>query len=476
MASRVPWRPTGHARMAAPGRATPKHGNYTIESLAPAQPTRPMSPDTPTSKTRHIIRRSGLVLLAMATTLLLAEGGLRCWLRVRGEPFDSAQAEAEISSILQGVAGLAEGVAQAPGAEGGATSKDRLRPRSNYILHPYTGYSHSQGLATTEEAIQYFSAGQPRDEYSVFIMGGSVAAGLQSSGAQALEDILGNDLGLDGRSMRLFGFAVPGYKQPQQLLLLTFLLAQGCSPDLVINLDGLNELRVTLSNTRKGLDPIFPSVGHWASLLGSTHGGITDDPGLLYGMLRPQQEATDLALAALRQGHVRSALLTRQTLSRLRHLRAEWAAGQELVVEARAERNQTGASAGFGGVASRKLALDHGIRTWYESSLGMHDLCSPKGIRYLHWLQPTLHDAGSKPIHPAEQVNGIGEKGMNQEVVLGYPLLRERLGELRGRGVEALDTSDAFQNETRRIYRDSCHLTSDGNRLLLERVAALLRE
>ena len=86
-------------------------------------------------------------------------------------------------------------------------------------------------------------------------------------------------------------------------------------------------------------------------------------------------------------------------------------------------------------------------------------------MRILFWGTPEF---------AVEQRVGIGEQGMNPVVVEGYPLLRERLVELQRLGVEALDASDAFLHESGRVYRDSCHFTGGGNRLLLERVIALV--
>jgi hypothetical protein len=416
---------------------------------------------------RRSLRPIGLLLLTIVATTALTEGGLRAWLWSRGTPFSSNAAQEDIRSILQGMVGLATGI------EDGAIASPRTPARgSAYKIHPYTGYTHSLGLQTEAEAIAYFADGQPQDEYSIFFLGGSVAAGFQAGAAPILEDLFAQGLGLNGRRVRLFGLAVPGHKQPQQLLALTYLLSQGCRPDLVINMDGLNELRITLSNTHAGLDPSFPSVGHWSSLLSEGRG--SDTPELIYAMLRPQQEAARIGEAALTNGTTRSAVLSLWTLSRLRQRQADRAAAQEVVVLARAEVQRAGKAAGFGTGTPRERALEHALRCWFDSSLAMHDLSSARGIRYMHWLQPTLHDAGSKPIHPVEQRVGIGEQGMNPVVVEGYPLLRERLVELQRLGVEALDASDAFLHESGRVYRDSCHFTGGGNRLLLERVIALV--
>jgi hypothetical protein len=410
----------------------------------------------------------------MLATAVLVEGGIRTWLWAGGNPFSSADAAEEVHSILQGMLGLAAGIEleASPAPADGEPARQRRGPR--YKLHPYTGFNHNQGLANNEEAIKYFNAGQPAGEYSVFFLGGSVAAGFQAGAESNMQELFSEGLGLGKRRLRLFGLAVPGHKQPQQLLALTYLVSQGCRPDLVINLDGLNELRISQTNARAGIDPSFPSVGHWASLLGA--GTEDHNPELTYARLRPQQEAAQLGAAALENGSLKSAALSLLTLSRLRALQVEWAAAQAASTGAQAVAQQTAEAAGFGTETRKSRALEQAVDCWFNSSLAMHGLCESLGIRYMHWLQPTLHDLGSKPVHPVEQRVGIGAGGLNPAVVSGYPLLRKRLADLQQLGVEALNTSDAFIQEEDRIYRDSCHLTSRGNRLLLERVVALVAE
>ncbi len=52
---------------------------------------------------------------------------------------------------------------------------------------------------------------------------------------------------------------VAGYKQPQQLLALTYFLSLGAEYDLIINLDGYNEIVLPITdNYNVGVNPFFP--------------------------------------------------------------------------------------------------------------------------------------------------------------------------------------------------------------------------
>ena len=57
---------------------------------------------------------------------------------------------------------------------------------------------------------------------------------------------------------RLLDTALPGYKEPQQLLILSDLLALGVRPDVVMTLDGFNETCIARKNLDVGGDPFMP--------------------------------------------------------------------------------------------------------------------------------------------------------------------------------------------------------------------------
>ena len=53
-----------------------------------------------------------------------------------------------------------------------------------------------------------------------------------------------------------------GYKQPQQLLVLSYFLSIGQTFDLVVNIDGFNEVALSSLNHQRGLDISMPSAMH----------------------------------------------------------------------------------------------------------------------------------------------------------------------------------------------------------------------
>jgi hypothetical protein len=115
-------------------------------------------------------------------------------------------------------------------------------------------------------------------------------------------------------------------------------------------------------------------------------------------------------------------------------------------------------------------------KLWIESSLSLQALCSSRGIVYLHVLQPTLHDPGSKPLSAEELALAPGPPEWRPGVLTGYPMLRSRSKTLAQRGVWFLDESQAFAHTPETLYFDACHFHPPGNRILARDIAPFFLE
>ena len=411
-------------------------------------------------------RRLLLGLISLLGAMALAEGATRLWLKVGGRPYERASAERAIRNTLDAVSGLTAGVM----TEASATDKRR---GPEYELQPYSGYVHRTVATRTAEIVECFRSGEEEDAYVVVSQGGSVAAGFQGKGLGILLKSLEDSGATGGRNVRVFGLSVPGYKQPQQLTQLAYLLSQGCHPDLVLNLDGLNELRIGSGNLGSGLEPSFPSQGHWGSLLAAQEADSTELDGLLR-VHQAQQKVWELGNRLLERGDCASALTGTLALSRMARSQDKWARAQAELIDSRTQRLKSAGAVGYKANPEGRDAVLEAVACWKRSSLAMHQLCEARGIRYVHVLQPTLHDEGSKVMTEEERRVGIDEEGLHPAVVRGYPLLREALAELREAGVEALDACDTFKEVPQTIYIDSCHVTQEGNWILAGNIARMM--
>lgn len=430
-------------------------------------------------------RRRGIPkpLIAFGATivaLLLCEVTTRIVLRIQGNPYSGWETIKEAQGVLEDVTGSFRGAGLPPRDRSETNTSDgepaETKPASGtprYSVHPYTGYAAPYGYEHVEELLAERAAGEGAEDesvYTVLYLGGSVAAGFGGAGAKELERHLRSSLGLD--EVRRLRFAVPGFKQPQQLTQLAYLLSIGIQPDLVVNLDGLNEVRIPESNVQRGLRATFPSISHWLHVARGGRGASIEDIEVLMAVRDRQLEAASLAERILSGRLHYSAILGRYMTSRMNDARAKWSAAQEGYVDQLAKKAHQRQES----LPDQALdaARNASIECWYESSLTMHHLCEARGIRYIHLLQPTLHDPESKPISPEEHKVGIGTKGLNRHVVEGYPRLREGIARLCAEGVEAYDMTSVFAGEEETLYIDSCHLNLPGNILLARAVVSAM--
>jgi hypothetical protein len=424
-----------------------------------------------------------LSAVSLLSALAVLEGSVRLWDWFSGTPHSAWRTEIEIREVVSAMTDALPNTGTGIEAESSKPTAStenpsngrRNRKKIRYRLHPYIGFDVDAGLALTERTVAFFEQNDPDRPYVIFMTGGSVAAlfgGNMEAGIGRLIERMKADPAFEGRKIKLVRLAVPGFKQPQQFLQLAYLLSRGCEPDMVLNLDGLNEVRTGFNNANRGLQPTWPSLGHWTSAT-STNPNENDSVSLdlLVEMRALQQDAQEEAQVALRRHYPYSAILSKWTLSSLTRSRSRWAGIQRAFVDRQVALRREGQDHAFGKPPTKAGAVQASVRCWFESSLAMHQLCSARGIRYVHVLQPTLHDEGSKIISDEERRKGVGDKGFHVAVVEGYPLLREGMQELRSLGVEALDLSLAFEGIEETVYFDTCHFGALGCRVLSDQMA-----
>ena len=105
------------------------------------------------------------------------------------------------------------------------------------------------------------------NQFLIGIFGGSVAAWFCHVGTPRLLDTLKAQAFFKDRELVPLCFSHEGYKQPQQLLALTYFLSIGQQFDLVINIDGFNEVALAAINDERGLDISMPSPMHMEGLI-----------------------------------------------------------------------------------------------------------------------------------------------------------------------------------------------------------------
>ena len=137
-----------------------------------------------------------------------------------------------------------------------------------FSSHPYFGYVETclpgdqKGFLAEHSLTENISYGN-QNKFRLLILGGSVATHLsrRASVKRSFENAIYRSKlrkKFTG-GVEVFNAALGGYKQPQQLNILSFLLLQGYRFDAVVNLAGFNEIALPLAeNFPKGHSLVLP--------------------------------------------------------------------------------------------------------------------------------------------------------------------------------------------------------------------------
>ena len=291
-------------------------------------------------------------------------------------------------------------------------------------LHPYLGYVYdrerAEGVSNhgfTSETVYPKSD----DQFVVGIFGGSVADQLFVR-RHALETELKKIPILGQKKLVFANLAIGGFKQPQQLLALTYMLSLGAHFDVVINIDGFNEVTLPVNdNMPNHVFPFFPrqwhlltmnTIGpHQAAMIGkiATFQGMNARVAALFSSFPLRYSFTAGLISGLVQQGIES---------RLSHWRfALQQQRSDISTLPYASRGPD-----YQALSEEQTFRDL-TEVWMRSSLQMAHLCAANGIRYFHFLQPNQYLPNTKSMGEAErQVAYRQDQPYQAGVVSGYPL------------------------------------------------------
>lgn len=349
------------------------------------------------------------------------------------------------------------------------------------VIHPFLGFVvdpvrkpgfTEQGFPATAP-----SAG-PRggEPLEVAVFGGSFAEGVVRQGGEILAEALAGGAA-GGRRVTVRAYALGGYKQPQQLLALAWLLSLGEPVDLVINIDGFNEVALPGAENAGMVFPFYPRG--W--------------PARVSNFIDPAKLEMVAALSSLaRRQTVLARRFSRFPLSWSptanlvwRSLQRETAARRARVareLESYSARRHgelgyiaRGPGFPYRGEEEMQQALS---AHWMRSSLEMRTLAAGSGIPYFHFLQPNQYVPGSRELAPGERKTAFREDHPYREgVVRGYPLLQERGARLAAQGVSFHDLTGIFRGIPGAIYIDDCcHVSREGYAIVAREIARIINE
>ena len=354
------------------------------------------------------------------------------------------------------------------------------------VLNPYFGPSHrsgqpfdvppelrAPGREAPHVATNNFGFASPysfpidrgENEFIIGIFGGSVSVWFCQVGVEHLLDDLRQHEFFKTRTLVPLCMAHEGYKQPQQALVLAYFLSIGQPFDLVINIDGLNEVALSPLNNQQNLDISMPSASHFIPLI-----NLIDK-----GSLTPQRLESLAAIARYksRVDEVTGALNRNRSAAvdaALGGYRAWLVSRYDREVRTFDALPSTPGNSLIGAIPptaqrSGPALFQEIARNWAQASLLMKAMLAAKDIPYVHVLQPNQYHHTMRAFSAEESAVAISpESAFKSGVEQGYPVL---LSEASSQGLAAranfFDATRIFDMEPAPVYIDNCcHYTRVG--------------
>lgn len=349
-------------------------------------------------------------------------------------------------------------------------------------LHPFFGWARKSGDVFNNHGFltsyDYPFVKQNENQFIVGVFGGSVARIFSDQGKERLIQKLKQNPALANREIIILVFASGGYKQPQQLLILNYYLTIGQEFDLILNIDGFNEVALSHINAQNGLDISMPSFHLLNPLIGLVdHRTLTQDKIKLMAQLErnktiannfaEKMSYTSLASTYFVYKQLYKIFFDRYSHDRIALQQLETDVPQESMIFVHKAKEQIAGSALF-----EQIVLQ-----WMRASVMMNNLSQSRQIPYIHILQPNQYYSKKEFDVEEAAVAFSDDQSYRAGAEQGYPVLVAYGEKLKQKGVHFYDAVGIFDDRTERLYVDDCcHFNQLGNEILADFVAEAILE
>ncbi|MEG4585058.1 hypothetical protein QUA54_07380 [Microcoleus sp. MOSTC5] len=359
-------------------------------------------------------------------------------------------------------------------------------------LHPFFGYVLKQGAFTNEKLklkvnkhgffslYEYPFIKTNKNQFIIGVFGGSVANNfaVDEYVSQRLSKKLQSYPEFADREIVVLNFGNGGYKQPQQLLILNYFLALGQELDLVINIDGFNEVALSNLNNKAQVEVGMPSVQHIQPLTGLANNNLS--PEAMSSIVQINENKKQLKAGIDKLQTCQLALCHAVTSLQVKQLVNNY---QQAVVKYDRQVTQSNLNTANSGIVyipkadfvlQDAAAFDKMASMWYESSIGMNQILSSRKIKYFHFIQPNQYYPTKRAFTAKENEIAIDKKSPYIEgVKKGYPVLLSKVDDLQKAGVNVFNAVNILDNTKETVYKDACcHYNSVGEDVLANYVSS----
>ena len=367
-------------------------------------------------------------------------------------------------------------------------TKKRIR-RPEEVIHPYLGYvvDHQDTRCPDFGFCDYRNRGKTTtevfdkksDQVYVGIFGGSFAYGVSVTSTPGLiEKVIAGIPKYAGKEIIVYTISAGGFKQPQQLMALNYYLIQGIEFDLIINIDGFNDIVLPIvDGLNRGTNPLFPRG--WAARF---RGAYNKEQLILNGtieLLRKDRYdmAKSLDNSLMRFSVIANSIWLQRDARRITKIAdiQNFLVTQDTRKKFKASYAATGPAYSFD--SQDELYKDL-ADTWALGSRMIYDLSKSNSFEYFHFLQPNQYVKGSKLFSEDERKIAILEGYAYQKpAVEGYPYLINAGKKLQQNGVPFYDLTRMFEDKEEILYVDACcHLNQQGYDYVVQEIAKIIQQ
>ena len=355
-------------------------------------------------------------------------------------------------------------------------------------IHPFFGFVTR--LVREEEPKNYeFSSNYDypaikshKDQLIIGVFGGSVAANF--SNLQQQSQILANSLkqlpSFANKEIIVLNFAQAGYKQPQQLLVLNYFMALGQEFDMVINIDGFNEVALSNLNNQSGLAVHQPSIQHIMPLVRLANNSLSFEEMETVVNIRALRNRLLFARERLDSCSFASCYVFNLFVYKYwRNLDREETLRFETQRQLKNDSSSFNAEDSliymypFNAPLSEEKAFAEMAEVWANSSRAIAKIMESQNGWYFHFIQPNQY-------YPTQRVFTEEEKKLAividhpyaEGVQKGYPELFQKLDTLKQNRVNIFNGVTIFDAERETVYIDDCcHYNQLGREIFAKYVA-----
>jgi len=416
------------------------------------------------SRLKRVLGRALLVVSGLFVGLLLAEILAACLMMFSGDRSTRAElVQARRSQLLTVREEVGENDTDAtPGFVG------------RYVLHPLFGYTlnpkhegiNNFGFKTTYDFTlvdnRYVLKDQNhRDAIVVGVFGGSFAEQTATQ-RDTFEKRLAE--AFPDKTPIVVNMALGGHALPQSAFIYLYFRDLF---DVVVFLDGLNEVWNYSENNRWGVPPEYAKARTYRGKLSREElsAEMLDLTAQLIAAENKLNQITSLSLRPL----IRNSVLV-HTVWHWRHSALEHQIGK--LTEALTKVYDLDEQ--FFTVTDDEI-LQFAAQQWGRYHELVDRTAKAEGVLAIHVLQPNPYVPGSKRLTGREKHRMTRSFRIESFVVDGYPKLQQELSKLHSQGLITEDLTQIYKDDRGQIWIDSAHANARGYGLVIERIVAQIK-